>query len=55
MLLKYTNGKYEIGDVLNESNNENVPDKKRGKYHNILLTDDDRSLSISRNITRNLI
>ena len=38
---------YEIYDVWNESDNETVPEKKRGKYHSSLLTDDDRSLSVS--------
>ena len=33
----------EIYDVWNESDNEKVPHKKRGKYHNSFLTDKDRS------------
>ena len=49
-----SNCKDEIVDVWNESNNEKVPDIKRGKYHNSLLTDDDRSLSIPRKFSRNL-
>ena len=48
-----SNGIYEIDDVWNESVNEKVADKKRGKYHNIFLTDDDRSLSVSRNFYKN--
>ena len=48
------NGKDEIDDVWNKSNNEKVSDKKHGKYHNFLLTDNDRSLIISRKISRNL-
>ena len=46
-----SNGKYEIDYVWNESNNEKVPHIKSGRYHNIFLTDDDRSLSISRNFS----
>ena len=48
------NGKDEIEDIWNESSNDNVPYLKRGKYHKFLLTDDDRSLSMSRTISRNL-
>ena len=44
------NGKDEIDDVWNESDNKKVPDKKRGECQNSFLTDDDHILSISRNI-----
>ena len=49
-----SNGIYEIYDVWNEADNEKVPDKKRGKYHNSLITDDDRSLIFSRRFSKNL-
>ena len=49
-----SNGKDEIDHVWNESDNENFPDKKSGKYHNIFLTDYDRRLIITRNISRDL-
>ena len=43
-----SNGIDEIYHVWNESDNENAPDKNAGKYHNSLVTDDDRSLSVLR-------
>ena len=46
MLQKYSNGDDKIPDVCNEHNTEQVPDTKRGKYQNCLLTDDDISLSM---------
>ena len=39
---------------MNESNDQNVPDKKRSKYHNRLPTDDDISLSVSSKFSNNL-
>ena len=44
-----SNGIYEIDDVWTESDNEKVPDKKS------FLTGDDRSLSVSRDFSKNLI
>ena len=41
-----------IGDVWNEYNPEQVIDTKCGKYQNSLPTDDDRNLSIQKNIYR---
>ena len=35
-----------MNDVWNESDNEKVPDEKLGKYHNNLLTDNDRILTL---------
>ena len=37
-----------IDDVWYEYNHQKFPDKKRGKYQNILNTDDDKKLMISR-------
>ena len=43
---RVSNGIYEMNDVWNESDNEKVPDEKLGKYHNNLLTDNDRILTL---------
>ena len=43
----------EIYYVCNEPNIETVPRGKRDKYHRIFLTDDDRTLSVSRNLSNN--
>ena len=48
-----SNGDDEIADVWNEHNPEHVPDTKRGKYQNSFLTDDDRNLIVSKNISNN--
>ena len=53
MLLKHQTVKMKNNDVWSESKNENCL-IGRGKYHNNLLNNDDRSLSISRNISSNL-
>ena len=49
-----SNSIHEIHDVWNESNNEEVPDKKHSKFHNGFFTYDDRSLSISRKSSKSL-
>ena len=51
----FSNGDDEIADVWNEHKPKQVPDTKRGKYQNSLLTDDDNNLSMSNNISNNLI
>ena len=43
-----------IPDIWNEYNYEQVPNTKSGKYQHSLLTDDNRRLSMSKNISRNL-
>ena len=49
-----SNGDDSIADVQNEYNPQQVTDKKHGKYQNSLITDDNRKLSESRNVSRNL-
>ena len=44
----------EVYDVWNESDIETVPGKKCGKYLSSFHTDDDRSLSVSRNFSKNI-
>ena len=41
-------------DVWNKYNTEQVPNKKRGKYQDSFLTDDDRKMSVTKKISRNL-
>ena len=43
-----SNGIDEIDDVLNQSDNETVPDKKRRKSNRSLLTEYDRILTVSK-------
>ena len=49
-----SNGIDEIFLVWNESNNETFPAKKRGKHNSSLITNDNRSLSVSRDFSNNL-
>ena len=49
-----SNGDDAISDVWNEYNTEKVPNTRRGKYQNSLLTDDYRKLSMSKIISKNL-
>ena len=47
------NGYYEIDDVWNEYNTQQVNYIKHSKYKNIFLTDGDRKLIMSSNSSRN--
>ena len=49
-----SNGIDEIYDVWDEYDYEKVTDKKRGKYHNSLISNDNISLSVSKKISKNL-
>ena len=50
---KISNGDDAIADVLNKYNPQQVLDTKHGKYQNILPTDDDIKMSMSRNFSTN--
>ena len=48
-----SNGDDAIAYFSNEYSPQQVPDTKHSKIHNIYRTDNDRKLSMSRNVSRN--